>query len=270
VVATLTVIRGDSFELDQSLLSLYHWEEMHIELHSVSKSFARTRALVEFDLNVAPSSIIVLLGENGAGKSTLLRILGGVSVPDSGQVCFDGKVFSREDMELRKRLHFTPDIPLLFTEQTVARNISTLAALYGKSSIGRDEYFAEWLEETGVAALMKRTVGHLSRGQIWKVELACMAVIEPELWLVDEPFASGMDEIGMRAFRRLASHLVAEGGTVIYTTQMVKMAAAFSDHVCVIRDGKNVMWAESDKIRTSLTANPDGAARILRGEFPDS
>src|SRR5690606_27786922 len=141
-------------------------------------------------------------------------------------------------MDLRKRLHFTPDMPLLFGGQSVARNIATFAALYGKKFEGREEEFGAWLADTGCTPLMKRQVGLLSRGQMWKAGLGCVAAIEPELWLADEPFASGMDEIGMAAYRRLARHLVGRGSTVIYTTQMVAMAVDFSDHVCVIRHGK--------------------------------
>ncbi len=238
---------------------------MHIELQNVSKTFGRTKALTNFDLNVPPSSIIALLGENGAGKSTLLRILAGVAVPDSGVVRYDGKIYDRENISLRKRLHFTPDIPLIFPDQTVARNIATFASLYGKPTAGREEFLAHWLEDTGAAALMKRTIGRLSRGQIWKAGLACVAAIEPELWLVDEPFASGMDALGMGAFRRLARHLTDQGGTVIYTTQMVEMAAEFSDHICVIREGERVAWEPSDDVRARLASDPDGAESLLLG-----
>lgn len=238
---------------------------MHLELQNVSKTFGRTRALADFNLNVPPRSIIALLGENGAGKSTLLRILAGLCVPDSGVVRYDGEIFVRENIALRKRLHFTPDMPLLFPDQTVACNIATFAGIYGKTTTGREEFLSQWLEETGSAALIKRTVGLLSRGQLWKAGLGCVAAIEPELWLVDEPFASGMDAIGMGAFRRLARHLANQGGTIIYTTQMVEMAVDFSDQICVIRDGAMVLHENSMDTRIRMESNPLEAENILRG-----
>lgn len=240
---------------------------MHIEIQDVSKSFGRNKVLDHLDLNVPPSSIVALLGENGAGKSTLLRILAGVCVPDGGVVRYDGKVFDREQLDLRKRLHFTPDMPLLYTDQTAAYNISTIGAIYGKSVHDRKEYLTYWLEETGSAALINRKAGLLSRGQMWKVGLGCVAMIEPELWLVDEPFASGMDAIGMGAFRRLAQSLVKNGSTVIYTTQMVGMALDFSDHVCVIRDRKIVLSSAAEDLRQRFSADPDVAEKILRGNL---
>ncbi len=242
---------------------------MHIALQSLTKTFGRIRALDGFSLHIPPGSIIALVGENGAGKSTLLRILAGISVPDDGLVLYDSVIFDRENMDLRKRLHFTPDMPLLFQDQSVARNIATFTALYGKSLDGREDEFAGWLEKSGCAPLMKREAGKLSRGQMWKAGLACVAAIEPELWLADEPFASGMDEIGMGAYRRLARQLVGQGSTVIYTTQMVAMAADFSDHVCVIRDGKPTLFAESGRLRAYLSEDPEGSEKILRGILPD-
>ncbi len=238
---------------------------MHIEMREVTKSFGRTRALAGIVLNVPPASVVALLGANGAGKSTLLRVLAGVCVPDDGLVRYDGKTFSREDLALRRRLHFTPDMPVLFPDQTVARNLATFAEVYQTPVAGREESIAYWLEETGAAGLMRRTVGRLSRGQIWKAELACVAVVEPELWLVDEPFASGMDAMGLGAFRRLARHLVECGGTIIYTTQIVEMAVNFADHVCVIRDGKLVLWEPAEEIRRRLASDPNGAENLLRG-----
>lgn len=241
---------------------------MHIELRNVSKSFGATKALRNVDLDIPPVSIVALLGENGAGKSTLLRVLAGVNVPDEGMLRFDGRIYQREDLPLRRRLHFTPDMPLLFPDQSVARNIATFAAVYEKPTAGREDHLTHWLGETGAAALMRRTAGLLSRGQMWKVGLACVAAVEPDLWLVDEPFASGMDALGMGAFRRLARHLAERGGTVIYSTQMVEMAADFSDHVCVIREGAVVLHEPSPGIRTRLKDDPRGSENILLGQSP--
>lgn len=241
---------------------------MHIELKGLRKTFGRSEALRDFDLSVPPASVIALVGENGAGKSTLLRIMAGIAVPDEGFVTYDSVIFDREQMDLRKRLHFIPDMPLLFPELSVARNIAIFAELYGKDFKGIEEEFSGFLQQTGCAPLMKRKAGQLSRGQMWKVGLACVAAIRPELLLADEPFASGMDEIGMSSFRKLARSLVEGGSTVIYTTQMVGMAVDFSDHVCVVRDGRQAMLAESARLREYLDREPDGAEHILRGNVP--
>lgn len=111
---------------------------------------------------------------------------------------------------------------------------------------------------------MKRNAGFLSRGQMWKAGLACVAAIEPELWLADEPFASGMDAIGMGAFRRLARSLVSGGSTVIYTTQIFYVLAVlhgftqFANGLGALIPAAIVFWSlstpiiVSSKVRVSL------------------
>ncbi len=238
---------------------------MHIELSDLSKRFGHTIALDQVSLNVPPSSIISVIGENGAGKSTLLALLGGVLAADQGLIRFDGQVFSREVLELRQRLLFTPDTPLMFMDRTVASNIATLADLYDARVEDNDAELVSLLEETGIAALMDRTAGSLSRGQLWKAFMACVCVIQPELWLVDEPFASGMDAIGMGVFRRLVRRMTEAGATVIYTTQMVDLAADFSDHVCVLRHGRVALWETGGRVRELIAAGPEGQENVLRG-----
>ncbi|WP_395751417.1 ABC transporter ATP-binding protein [Prosthecobacter sp.] len=238
---------------------------MHIELNDLSKRFGSTTALDHVNLNVPPSSIIAVLGENGAGKSTLLSLLAGVLSPDDGLIRFDGQSFSREKLELRKRLLYTPDVPLMFMDRSIASNIATFAALYGTKVENHEVELTQLLEETGIAALLNRSAGSLSRGQLWKAFMACAATVEPELWLVDEPFASGMDVIGMGVFRRLARKLADAGSTLFYTTQMVDLAAGFSDHVCVLRQGKIVLWETSAKVLEMIRATPEGQENVLRG-----
>ncbi|WP_395745832.1 ABC transporter ATP-binding protein [Prosthecobacter sp.] len=238
---------------------------MHIELNDLSKRFGHTTALDHVDLSVPPSSIIAVLGENGAGKSTLLSLLAGVLAPDEGLIRFDGEAFSREKIELRRRLLFTPDAPLMFMERSIASNIASFAALYGTRVEDHAEELTHLLEETGMAALLNRSAGSLSRGQLWKAFMACVTAVQPELWLVDEPFASGMDVIGMGVFRRLARKLADEGGTIVYTTQMVDLAADFSDHVCVLRQGRIVLWETSSKVQEMIRAAPEGQEHVLRG-----
>jgi ABC-type multidrug transport system ATPase subunit len=233
-------------------------------MQQVTKRFDATLALDDVSLSVAPGSLIAVLGENGAGKSTLLRLLGAVCVADSGRILMDGEVFHREKLELRKRLLFTPDMPFLFFDETVARNVAAFAHLYDRSLAKRADGVATLMEDLAISGLARKRAGVLSRGQMWKLALACMTAIEPELWLVDEPFASGMDAVGMAAFRRLARARTEAGGTVIYTTQMVEMAAGFADRVCVLREGRVVLWETGAAVQAMLSG-PTGAEGVLKG-----
>jgi ABC-type multidrug transport system ATPase subunit len=80
-------------------------------------------------------------------------------------------------------------------------------------------------------------VRHLSRGQGYKTALAAMVLVSPDVWLIDEPFASGMDPNGISYFKRRSRQAASEGKLVIYSTQILDIAESFSDRVCVIHKG---------------------------------
>ena len=90
---------------------------MRIILKSLSKSFGSRRCLDEISLTLEPGQIVVLLGANGAGKTTLLRSLAGIVAPDEGEILYDGELFKRDRMDLRKRFFIQPDFPYIYTTQ---------------------------------------------------------------------------------------------------------------------------------------------------------
>lgn len=238
---------------------------MELALTGIAKTFGRIKVLSDLDHRFPPASITAILGENGAGKSTLLRVLAGVLSPDTGRVLCDGKPFHREDLSLRRRMAYTPEVPLIFPEWSVARNLSIYAGLYGIDIAAREETAVRWLSDTGTLGLMRRNVGSLSRGQAWKIGLAAVALVEPEVWLVDEPFASGMDAIGLGCFRRLASQLASQGSTVIYTTQLVELAAGFSDWIGVLRGGTLAHWESTKALRANMKRGTEEVELLLKG-----
>lgn len=211
---------------------------MKIELRNVSKSYGRVHALEDVTLDIDPGQIISLLGVNGAGKTTFLRCLSGISVPDRGEVLFDGEVFRRSRTDQRRRLHFLPDFPFFYPLMSVLQHIGLVAKAYDKTEPGTEQRVVELLEDFDLLPLIKSSVARLSRGQQYKVALIAMMIADPELWLFDEPFASGMDPLGLSAFRRLARDAARRGRIVIYSTQLLELAESFSDRVCVINGGK--------------------------------
>jgi len=94
------------------------------------------------------------------------------------------------------------------------------------------------LREFDLLPLANSPFATLSRGQRYKAVLATLLAIDPEVWLLDEPFASGMDPHGINAFKRRAREAAARGRTVIYSTQILDAAERFSDRICIIHRGK--------------------------------
>ena len=101
-----------------------------------------------------------------------------------------------------------------------------------------EERVLELLQDFDLLPLALRPVNSLSRGQAYKTALVALLAVDPELWLLDEPFASGMDPQGIDAFKRHARAAANRGRTIIYSTQLLDVAERFSDRVCVINKGE--------------------------------
>jgi len=96
---------------------------------------------------------------------------------------------------------------------------------------------ARILGQLNLFPLAGMPLGTMSRGQLYKSGLAALFVVDPELWILDEPMASGMDPMGIATFKKAAKEAAARGRTVLYTTQILEIAEKFSDRIAVLDHG---------------------------------
>lgn len=239
---------------------------MRLELKNLTKRFGSTAALNDVSVSLEPGRIGAVLGVNGAGKSTLLATVAGVVGADQGSIQFDDRLFDRDEIELRRKLLFVPDVPILLRDWTVVRNVAMHADLYQRQVDSAE--LSALAVELDIADLLDWRVNQLSRGQAWKALLLCVAAVKPDLWLVDEPFASGMDPVGIRVFRRMARQLADSGGIVLFTTQIAELIPTFADEAWVLDRGQLVFaGAAADLMRPSAWSDEGRAAlRLLVGE----
>ncbi len=231
---------------------------MNVELSGVEKIYGRTRALDRVTLSLPPGQIVAILGSNGAGKTTLLRCLAGLIRPDRGEVTYDGERFSTENLTLRRRLFFLPDFPPHFSSETVLRSLGLILRIYESDDDAAPERVVHWLKAFDLLHLAEAPVESLSRGQAYKVALIPLLVIDPELWLLDEPLASGMDPHGLSLFKTEARAAAARGRTILYTTQVLEAAERFSDRVCILHEGEVRIFDTLQNLRDRVTDHGDG------------
>jgi ABC-type multidrug transport system ATPase subunit len=244
---------------------------MNLELRGVSKRFSGTRALDRVSGELAAGQIVAVVGANGAGKTTLLRCLAGVAAPDDGLILYDDQPFSRGRLDLRRRLHFLPDFPFLFWENTLLEHLGLVLRLYGVEPREREDIALELLRDFDLLPLAVAPLGNLSRGQVYKAALVMLMTVDPELWLLDEPFASGMDPHGIDAFKRRARAAATRGRTVLFSTQLLDLAERFADRVCILHRGELRACETTAALRAR--ASGDGGTleqifRELRAESP--
>jgi ABC-2 type transport system ATP-binding protein len=211
---------------------------MNIELRMVSKRFGGTQALDRVSCELAPGQVVAVVGANGAGKTTLLRCLAGIAGLDEGLILYDDQPFTRDRLDLRRRFYFLPDFPFLFWDRSVLQHLGIVLRLYGVNRAGIEETALEILRDFDLLPLAQKPLGTLSRGQLYKAGLVMLMTVDPEVWLLDEPFASGMDPHGIDAFKRRARGAAGRGRTVIFSTQLLEVAERFADRACILHRGE--------------------------------
>lgn len=236
---------------------------MKIETRGLVKRYGSVAALDRVSLEIDPGQIISLLGPNGAGKSTLLRCLAGVIAPDSGQVYFDDQPFRRDRLDIRRRFYFLPDFPMLFGDRSVLRNVGIFLRFYEVASEGVEQRVVELLREFDLLPMADAPLMTLSRGQLYKAALVALMAADPEVWFLDEPFASGMDPHGINAFKRRVKDAAQRGRTILYSTQLLDLAERFSDRVCVIHQGEVRAFNTLNQLRAQVQDQGDNVLEAV-------
>jgi ABC-2 type transport system ATP-binding protein len=211
---------------------------MRVRLDQVSKKYGAAKALNPTTLDIDSGQIVVVLGPNGAGKTTLLRCLASIAAPTRGRILLNGEHLTRDRLDLRRQVMFMPDFPPFYGDLTVLAHVSLVMQLYECALPGREAEIVEVLRDLDLLSLCDTQVSRLSRGQAYKTALAALVLIRPGLWLIDEPFASGMDPNGISYFKKHARQAARDGKLVIYSTQIMDIAESLSDKVCVIHKGE--------------------------------
>jgi ABC-type multidrug transport system ATPase subunit len=230
---------------------------MRISVDSLSKRYGRVHALEDINLTIEAGQIVVVLGVNGAGKTTFLRCLCGV-VAGSGHILYDGDQLTRGNMNVRRKIAFLPDFPIAFPHHTVLRHVGMVLRLYGADERVMESRVLDLLRGFDILSLVDTPMSKLSRGQAYKAALTALLAIDPEVLLLDEPFASGMDPNGISFVKREARAAAGRNCTIIYSTQILDIAETLADRVLIIERGQVRHYAPLDDLHRVAAGHEGG------------
>ena len=189
-------------------------------------------------LDIQRGEILTVVGANGAGKSTLLLALARLLKPSQGEIIYSGKSLKQwDELEYRRKISVVFQSPLLM-DMTVEQNVTLGLRFRGTPKDETKARAAKWMKQLGVEALSKRRAGQLSGGEAQRVSLARSFVLEPELLLLDEPFAA-LDPPARANLLNDLSLLLKEGScTTVFVTHNLNEAAKLSHRIAVIINGR--------------------------------
>lgn len=216
-----------------------------IECRNVCKNFGEKVALDNVSVSVPKGGIFGLLGPNGAGKTTLIRIINRITIPNGGEVLFDGRPITQSDVE---KIGYLPEERGLYRKMEVGDQAMYLAQLKGMSAAEARKALKEWFVRFGIHDWWKKKVEELSKGMAQKVQFITTVVHKPSLMILDEPF-SGFDPVNAELIRKEILRLKDEGATIILSTHNMESVEELCDNIALINKSHLVITGGVNEIR---------------------
>jgi ABC-2 type transport system ATP-binding protein len=253
-----------------------------IVVKGLRKSFKKLTVLDGIDLFIKRGSVLALLGPNGAGKTTTVRILSTLLLPDSGQALIRGFDVVKEASKVRSLIGLTGQYAAVDEYLTGEENLKMIGRLCRMSHQDIKHRTQELLELFDLVEASTRAVKTYSGGMRRRLDLAVSLIASPPIIFLDEP-TTGLDPRSRLIMWDIIEQLVADGTTILLTTQDMDEADRLADKIVVIDDGKIIGEGTSDELKQHVgserleitvaeASNFETAKRVVNGDglYPDS
>jgi len=222
-----------------------------IVTEGLHKSFGKTHALDGLDLVADAGSILGVLGPNGAGKTTVVRILTTLLLPDRGRATVARLDVVREARAVRTHIGLAGQYAAVDEALTGYENLKMFGQLYHLSSARAKRRADELLAEFDLVEAAGRLVKTYSGGMRRRLDLAASLIVAPPILFLDEP-TTGLDPRGRLAVWEVISSLVAEGTTVLLTTQYLEEADHLAHQIAVIDRGRVIAKGTAEELKARV------------------
>ncbi|WP_158879518.1 ATP-binding cassette domain-containing protein [Amycolatopsis anabasis] len=223
-------------------------ETVAVRTEALVKTYRSTRALDGVDLEIPHGQVLGLLGPNGAGKTTTVRILTTLLRPDSGRAWVAGHDVLAEPEKVRRVIGLSGQYAAVDENLTGFENLYMVGRLYGRGRAAARKRARELLSRFALEEAGDRPAKGYSGGMRRRLDLAGALVAEPAVVVLDEP-TTGLDPRGRIDTWAVIKELVADGATVLLTTQYLEEADQLADGIVVIDKGKVIARGTADELK---------------------
>ena len=222
-----------------------------LETSNITKSFGRANVVDGISFTVDPGEIFGLIGPNGAGKTTTIRMMMDIIKPDAGEVTVLGE---RLNERTKNRIGYLPEERGLYKNLTVLQSLRYIGSLKGMSDARAEQRATDLLGRVGMRAHGSKKIQELSRGMSQLIQFCITIIHEPELMILDEPFAN-LDPVNSELLKEIIFEQRAAGKSIILSTHRMNEVEELCDRVFMINRGKSVLYGDLAKIKAGYRKN---------------
>ena len=209
-----------------------------LKIQNLTKIYGNNTVLDHVNMNIPKGKVYGLIGPNGAGKSTIMKILTGLINKTSGSIIFEGREWSRRDLQ---KIGSIIEEPPLYKNLNAYDNMKVVTTMLGVP----DNVILPLLEKVGLGKIDRRPVKQFSLGMKQRLGIAISLINSPKLLILDEP-TNGLDPIGIQELREIIESFKAEGMTIMISSHILSEVEHLSDYIGFIYEGKIVLEKKYD------------------------
>ncbi len=240
---------------------------MSLIVNTLTGGYTRIPVLKDLSFEIGNGELIGLIGLNGAGKSTTIKHIIGLMTPFEGSISIDGLTINQNPEDYRRKIGFIPETPLLYDELTLREHIEMTIMAYSPDSLKAWEIAQTLLKMFRLTDRLDWFPNDFSKGMKQKVMILCAFIIEPSLYIIDEPFL-GLDPLAIRDLIQLMVDQKNRGASILMSTHVLANAERICDRFIVMHEGKIYAMGTLEDLRTHFNM-PESSLEDMYGRLAD-
>ena len=208
-----------------------------LKVENLAGGYTKNMVLNNISFQVNAGELVGLIGLNGAGKSTTIKHIIGTMEPKKGSISINGLFLEKQLEEYRKQFSYVPETPVLYDELTLDEHLQLTAMAYDVPEQEFQKRKAQLLKEFKMEKRIKWFPAHFSKGMKQKVMIMCAFLVNPALYIVDEPFV-GLDPLGIQSLLNLMNKMKENGAGILMSTHILATAEKYCDSFIILHNGQ--------------------------------
>ena len=210
---------------------------MTLQVENVTGGYTQLPVLKNIDFSIADGELVGLIGLNGAGKSTTIKEIIGLLQPHTGKITINGLSLKEDPQAYRKQIGYIPETPSLYEEFTLKEHIEVTAMAYDIPKDVALQRAERLLKTFRLENKLDWFPANFSKGMKQKVMVLCAFLIEPSLYIIDEPFL-GLDPLAINALLELMNEMKQTGASILMSTHILATAEKYCDKFILLHKGE--------------------------------